>query len=501
MTQSAIGRFDGPPINFIRLALRARVPLSIVTMVCGALGLITSFAGVDIFLQPLDGRSATHPITGLAMIGLGLCILKTRRFGKHGLWRIMVLGTILLVCAARVMDAVLSWGTGAPALAALGPVEGFNGRFSIESALTIGAFSVATLVRQGNGRVGGLFLVAGLALVFTTVLQMSYGLVFFNGDVGVLTFLGLLSASLAMLSIYLHRPFVRVAFMMGDIGVQTRVMVVSIVLIPWLSGLGLTWSGAMEGETHAAAMISVITCAMLAILLTTSARHEGSVAARRRAARELALFDRIDPVTGALNRFGMTEVVEGSWVDFRSSGAQFGMILMDVDYFRNIDATFGAGDPDAALERVAQSVQGQLRGTDALGRWGTSEFLILLKIKEVGNIDIVARRLRAALADVTGPFCAGLTMQPATLDIPLGISDMRETDDAPTAAIMRADQSLGLSRLDETSTVPVMEFEEDDVFVFSPDATMSDEEQFARDAALDMSSEPEEDDSKDVQAA
>ncbi|WP_375281678.1 GGDEF domain-containing protein [Pseudooctadecabacter sp.] len=498
MTQSALGRFDGPPINFIRIALRARVPLSILTMACGVLGLITSYAGVDLLLQPLNGKSATHPLTGVSLIGLGLCILKTRRFGSHGIWRLLVLGTILLVCAARVMDAALVGLTGAPPLSVFGPVDGFSGRFSIESALTIGAFAVATLIRQGNGRVGGLFLVGGLTLVFTTVLGMSYGLVFFNGDVGVFTFLGLLSASLSMLSIYLHRPFVRVAFMMGDIGVQTRVMVASIVVIPWLSGMGLSWSGAMGEQTHVAAMISVITCAMLAILLTTAARHEGSVAARRRAARELAMFDRIDPVTGALNRFGMTEVVEGAWVDFRSTGAQFGLILMDVDYFRNIDATFGEGDPEAALARVAQSVQGQLRGTDALGRWGTSEFLILLKIKDVGNLDIVAGRLRRAMADVAGPFCAGLSMQPASLDIPLGMSDMRETDDAPTAAITRADQGLYLAKSDEASTVPVMAMEGEDVFVFAPDPTLSDEEKFMMDADADS---VEIDDDEDVRAA
>lgn len=494
MTQSALGRFDGPPINFIRIALRARVPFSIITVVCGVLGLVASYAGVDYLLQPLDGRSATHPLTGLCLIGLGLCILKTRRFGSHGLWRLLVLGTILLICAARAMDAALVGLTGAPHLAILGPVDGFSGRFSIEAALTIGAFAVATLIRQGNGRVGGLFLVGGLALVFTTVLEMSYGLVFFNGDVSVFTFLGLLSASLSMLSIYLHRPFVRVAFMMGDIGVQTRVMVASIVVIPWLSGVVLSWFGAMGEQAHTATMISVITCAMLAILLTTSARHEGSVAARRRAARELAMFDRIDPVTGALNRFGMTEAVEGAWVDFRSSGAQFGLILMDVDYFRNIDATFGEGDPEAALARVAQSVQGQLRGTDALGRWGTSEFLILLKIKDVGNIDIVAGRLRRALADAAGPFCAGLSMQPATLEIPLGISDMRESDDAPTAAITRADQGLYLAKTDEASTVPIIDMEGEDIFVFAPDVTVPDAETFMLDAEIDAIDVDEKDD-------
>jgi diguanylate cyclase (GGDEF)-like protein len=79
---------------------------------------------------------------------------------------------------------------------------------------------------------------------------------------------------------------------------------------------------------------------------------------------------RTDTATGALNRFGMTEVVEGAWVEFKSAGAHFGLILIDLDYFRRLDATFGHDDAEAVLSRVVQTVQPQLRASDALGRWG-----------------------------------------------------------------------------------------------------------------------------------
>lgn len=484
MVQNVAGWFDGPPINYIRLALRARIPLASATIVFGVFGIAAGLTG---FLKAFDGGAATHPITGGCLIGLGFAVLKTRRFGHPAWWHIGLLSAILTVCMARLMDAVVSGAGHTTQVTLFGPMAGFDGTFSIEAAVVLGGFAAAILIRNSNTRLGGVFLTIGLVMAFLTTLQMSYRLTLFGGTVGAFTILGLLSASAAMLTMFLHRPFVRVVFLMGDIGAQTRVMVGAILSVSWIAGMVLT-RGPLNGDIMMIALpLSAMTCAMLAILLVSSARHEGSVASRRRAERDLAMRSRIDPMTGALNRFGMTEVVEGAWVDFRSSGAQFGMILMDVDYFRKIDATFGVGDPQAALRHVAQTVQDQLRGTDALGIWGADEFLILLKIKDVSNIDIVANRVRQALADPEGVFCKTLTMLPASFEIPMGISDMRTQDDAPTAALTRADHGLHLSRSDKSSTIPIVEVTQEDDFVFDP-ATIN---AFEADIAADVSGQPE----------
>jgi diguanylate cyclase (GGDEF)-like protein len=155
---------------------------------------------------------------------------------------------------------------------------------------------------------------------------------------------------------------------------------------------------------------------------------------------------RTDTATGALNRFGMTEVVEGAWVEFKSAGAHFGLILIDLDYFRRLDATFGHDDAEAVLSRVVQTVQPQLRASDALGRWGADEFLVLLKIKDHANVGIVADRIRTSLADARNPFCAGLTMEPTAINAPFGISTMNDSDGAPTDAITRANDTLHLAK-------------------------------------------------------
>jgi diguanylate cyclase (GGDEF)-like protein len=427
----SLPRSVGGHFHFIRAALRLSLPLAWAAIAFAVVELVVSFTGADLLGGSLvnggANGGATHPLTGLCLIALAGCVLRTNRFALSSAMRIGVLAAILSVCIARLMDWRLSRTTGSVSGSLFGPAAGFGGEFSVQAAIILAAFAAAALVRQGNGRLGSAFLVIGIGTVFTVLLGIGFGVTFYGGSIGGFALLSMGCASLAMVSVYINRPFVRAAFLLGDVGSQTRVM-----------------AGLVALEV---AMIAFITVSMLVILMTTSAGHEGTVAARHRAEREIAMQSRTDTATGALNRFGMTEVVEGAWVEFKSAGAHFGLILIDLDHFRRLDATFGHDDAEAVLSRVVQTVQPQLRASDALGRWGADEFLVLLKIKDHANVGIVADRISTALADARNPFCAGLTMEPTAINAPFGISTMNDSDGAPTDAITRANDTLHLAKM------------------------------------------------------
>lgn len=448
MSTSGVQPRAGRNFFYIRQALRLRIPLAIATMVFALAGLVANLANVDLLLRPLGERSATHPITALCLFGIGLGILRLKRFGQSPTWRLMLAGTILMICAGRIMESVITAWTGAASLSIFGPIGAFHGRFSIEAAMVLGAFAAAALLRQRSGRWGMVYLVVGLAVVFNILLEISYGLTFFNGDVSAFTLLSLGVVALAMVTVYIHRPFARVLFLVGEIGSQTRVMAATAIAIPWACGYFLHTFKDISGNSapFEAGMISVITWSMLVILMTTSARHEGSDAARRRAEREIAMISRTDPVTKALNRFGMFETLEGAWLEYRSAGSLFGMVLVDLDYFKRINETFGHDAVDDVLARVGATIHPQLRDSDAFGRWGGEEFLILLKIKNRGDVGIVADRLREALEDIESPFCEGLDGLPARITASFGISEMNDEDDGPTDAIKRAETELAFAK-------------------------------------------------------
>ena len=63
---------------------------------------------------------------------------------------------------------------------------------------------------------------------------------------------------------------------------------------------------------------------------------------------------------------------------FSKFGTSFGIILADLDKFKNINDTYGHVAGDAALVTVAKTLTGCVRASDVLGRWGSDESLLIL---------------------------------------------------------------------------------------------------------------------------
>lgn len=453
----------GAPFDIIRTVLRMRVYFAAILMGIAVIGGLSNAFSIKLV-------TALHPVTALCLFGLGACIFKVRRIGRPDYWQTGVLSAIASICIARLMDVIMVGLAGGTAAALFGPIAGFDGFFDIEVALILGAFSLAALIPHSGGRIGGAFLAIGLGLVFHTFVGLTYGRSVFGTDTGAFAVLGCVSAAVAMMSVFAHRPFVRVTMLQGHWGQQTRAIAGTIIVVPW--GVGFVQNGLGQVGTagvlpYDTVMIATMTFVMMLVLLKSSAVHEHAYAARRNVEINQTLHKNVDPVTGVLNRFGMNETVDGAWLDFRGSGGQYGMILMDLQYFRNLDAAFGQGNGEAALSRLIATLKPHLRRYDALGRWGRDQFLIVLKIKDESNLDIVSSRLQHALADARQPFCAGLDAEPVSIDVPLGLSAMRMSDDSPAAALVRADHGLHGAKMKGDGRMTVQNSAEEHKFMFS----------------------------------
>lgn len=79
----------------------------------------------------------------------------------------------------------------------------------------------------------------------------------------------------------------------------------------------------------------------------------------------------------------------------------FAVLMVDLDRFKRVNDTYGHMAGDAVLRTVAETVTGQLRAYDSVGRWGGEEFAVLLpQIPDAGARD-VAERVRVAVAELT----------------------------------------------------------------------------------------------------
>ena len=112
---------------------------------------------------------------------------------------------------------------------------------------------------------------------------------------------------------------------------------------------------------------------------------------------ELAALARTDPLTGLLNRRGLTEALDRETARARRAGGTVALVLLDLDRFKQLNDTHGHPAGDAALVTVAAVLRGGLRAGDVAGRWGGDEFgIVFVDLPEEVAYDVVDR-LRANL--------------------------------------------------------------------------------------------------------
>ena len=151
-------------------------------------------------------------------------------------------------------------------------------------------------------------------------------------------------------------------------------------------------------------------------------------------ARDLANQAHTDPLTGALNRQGLREVLmrrlhAGGHVD-----EEMAVVFMDLDHFKRINDQYGHDAGDEVLKRFAALIRGEVRSSDKLVRWGGEEFLLLCPETDVPQALRMLDKLRAVLAGQAWPHGLSVTSS-------FGVASLKPDEDVG-AAIKRADEAL-----------------------------------------------------------
>jgi diguanylate cyclase (GGDEF)-like protein len=161
------------------------------------------------------------------------------------------------------------------------------------------------------------------------------------------------------------------------------------------------------------------------------------VAAAVRAARVSEyLLDQTsrDALTGLLNRRGILELLERETARAGRSARAVSVLFVDLDRFKEINDLHGHAAGDRVLTAVAAQVARMLRSSDAVGRIGGDELLVVLPDTELRAAYAIGRRLaarvRALPVDVFGTTLhIGLTYGAASLDEGLHGSELIDRAD------------------------------------------------------------------------
>lgn len=110
---------------------------------------------------------------------------------------------------------------------------------------------------------------------------------------------------------------------------------------------------------------------------------------------------RMDSLTGLLNRGAVINDGVISLERATQHGKPFSLLVIDLDYFKQVNDTWGHDAGDAALCHVARMIRRHLPGADAVaGRYGGEEFVVGLPGLDMTQATALAEQLRAELADV-----------------------------------------------------------------------------------------------------
>lgn len=105
----------------------------------------------------------------------------------------------------------------------------------------------------------------------------------------------------------------------------------------------------------------------------------------------------IDPLTGMLNRNALASRVAELAQQSRISGEPIGLILADLDHFKQVNDSLGHAIGDAVLTDVAYVLRKRLRAFDLAYRLGGEEFLVLLPGADCEQTLALAEELREAV--------------------------------------------------------------------------------------------------------
>lgn len=151
-------------------------------------------------------------------------------------------------------------------------------------------------------------------------------------------------------------------------------------------------------------------------------------------AHELANQAYHDPLTGALNRQGLRDALMKSWDKSSMLVGAMSVLFLDLDHFKRVNDTFGHEVGDEVLRRFSAMIQAEIRGTDKLVRWGGEEFLIICQNTSTVQAQVLAGKLRIAMAKQAWPHDLKMTSS-------FGVTALYNGEEI-VEAIKRADGAL-----------------------------------------------------------
>lgn len=149
-----------------------------------------------------------------------------------------------------------------------------------------------------------------------------------------------------------------------------------------------------------------------------------------------------DGLTGVANRRYFDETFTSEFGRAKRQSSALSIIMLDVDYFKLYNDTYGHLQGDDCLKLISLAIQGSLkRPGDFVARYGGEEFIIVLPETDLKNAVLLAEKLRSSIEDLRIPHTSSLCHDVVTVSI--GISCLEPKSDLSMEELLYyADKAL-----------------------------------------------------------
>jgi diguanylate cyclase (GGDEF)-like protein len=154
-------------------------------------------------------------------------------------------------------------------------------------------------------------------------------------------------------------------------------------------------------------------------------------------AQEISIF--LDPLTGIYNRRWLNEMFKREIQRCQKSESPLGLIMIDVDHFKNFNDQNGHLAGDQCLKSIATTLHSNLRPNDMVARFGGEEFSVLLPDTGEKGCIMIAERLRGAISKTIIIDNKGNKLPSVTIS--LGIAQLKQGDSIESL-LDQADKAL-----------------------------------------------------------
>jgi len=208
------------------------------------------------------------------------------------------------------------------------------------------------------------------------------------------------------------------------------------VLIPHLMDL-IGFADGFQAEHYAVLMWPAAVMTML-IQIFYAKNYEQ----RQRLKKALENATNTDPMTGVSNRRYFMPLLKKEIMRSRRFNHNLSLLMLDIDFFKKVNDTFGHPTGDLVICRLADICQNEIRKVDVVARMGGEEFAVLLPETEIKNAFIVAERIRKA---VEKQVVMSLDNQEVKFTVSIGVAKI-ENEMSEQELINASDSALYLSK-------------------------------------------------------